>query len=65
MTHDSQPQGAGGLTAGRDLDELRKSDAEITAALKGPMSNLERALLVADRKDIRTAISLAQTGEKP
>jgi hypothetical protein len=38
-------------------DRLRAAEAEVTAALKGPMSNLERALLVADRKDIRAALA--------
>lgn len=43
--------------AGLNIERLRQADAEITAALKGPMSNLERELLVADRRDIRAAIA--------
>lgn len=35
------------------LAEIDKAIAEITDGLKGPMPNLERALLVADRKDLR------------
>lgn len=40
-----------------DIDRLREEDAVITALLKGPMSNLDRVLLVADRKDIRALIA--------
>lgn len=42
-----------------EIERLRTADAEITAALKGPMPNLQRALLVGDRKDIRAAIAKA------
>ncbi len=48
------------MTQTQDLDTLRAAEAEITAALKGPMSNIERALLVADRKDIRAEIAALQ-----
>lgn len=41
----------------QEIERLRLAEAEITAALKGPMPNLQRALLVADRKDIRAAIA--------
>lgn len=46
-----------------EIERLKKADAEITAALKGPMSNIERALLVADRKDIREALASKAYGE--
>jgi hypothetical protein len=55
-------QSAGGVREPADIEALRRADQEITAALKGPMSNIERALLVADRRDIRAAISQA-TGD--
>lgn len=35
------------------VEEIESFIAEVTTRLKGPMSNLERALLVADRKDAR------------
>lgn len=56
---DHTPSPAAGLSEA-DIERLRKADAEITAALKGPMSNLDRALLVADRKDIRAALQEAR-----
>lgn len=34
-------------------EELKAADAEITASLKGHMTNFERAWLVADRGNIR------------
>ena len=44
----------------RELLELREFDAQITVRLKGPMSNIERALEVADRKDIRERIRMLE-----
>jgi len=38
-------------------DELAQAIAEITDELKRPMSNIERAFLVADRKDLRQQLS--------
>ncbi len=38
-------------------DELRAAAEEITALLKGPMSNVERAWLVEDRRDIRAELA--------
>ena len=40
-----------------DAEALKKAIAEITAELKGPLSNLERALLVADRRDLRKELA--------
>lgn len=37
-------------------EKLLKWDAEITAELKGPMPNIERNLLVAERADIRAEL---------
>ncbi len=39
------------------LAVIEEAIAEITAQLKGPMSNIERALLVADRKELREELS--------
>lgn len=44
-----------------EADRLRQADADITAALKRPMSNTERALLVADRRDIRAALARTES----
>ena len=63
-THNQPPKGEemseGKRMTHMTLDQLQKADAEITAALKGPMTNLDRALLVADRKDLRAAIAKAE-----
>lgn len=37
--------------------EIEAAIASISEALKGPMSNIERALLVADRKDMRSELA--------
>lgn len=37
--------------------EIEAFIAEVTARLKGPLSNVERALLVADRKDARAELA--------
>lgn len=37
--------------------EIRAAMAEISAIMKGPMSDLERALLYADRVDLRAALA--------
>ena len=34
-------------------EQIKRAIEEITAQIKGPMPNLERALLVAYRKDLR------------
>lgn len=41
---------------GLNADELRQQIADISDEMKGPMSNLERALLHADRKDMKEAL---------
>jgi hypothetical protein len=46
-------------------DELKEAIAEMCAQLKGPMPNLERALLVADREDLRHELAQLDEGEKP
>lgn len=38
------------------LSEMKKAVNEISDRLKGQLSNAERALLVADRRDIRDVI---------
>lgn len=43
-------------------EEAEAGIAAITAQLKGPMSNLERALLVADRTDLRALLHHLPTG---
>ena len=37
--------------------EILAAIAEITKQLKGPVPNLERALLVADRRDLRNELA--------
>mgnify|MGYP001619274902 CR=1 FL=1 len=44
--------------------ELRAAIAGITERLKGPLPNLERALLVADRKDLRMELAIRVAHEK-
>jgi hypothetical protein len=44
-------------------EQISQDIAEITAQLKGPMPNIERALLVADRDDLRQ--QLADLHTKP
>lgn len=41
-------------------EQIEKAIAEISEQLKRPMPNLERALLVADRKDLREQLKELQ-----
>lgn len=45
------------------LEELRAAIAEISERLKRPMSNTERYLLVADRKDLREVLAKLESEE--
>lgn len=45
------------------IEEAKAFIDECTARLKGPMSNLERALTVADRKDAQSWLKREQESE--
>lgn len=49
----------GGAYAGKTEEELRALIQRVSDALKGPLPPGERALLVADRADMRAAIAKA------
>ena len=42
------------------ITEIKTAIAEISAMMKEPMSDLERAVLYADRVDLRAALALAE-----
>lgn len=45
------------------IKEIRAAIVEISERLKRPMSNTERYLLVADRKDLRAKLSKLEAEE--
>ena len=46
------------IPEGATRERIEASIAEITAALRGPMTNTERAMLVHDRADARDVLRL-------
>jgi len=44
--------------------EIQTAIADITQQLKGPMSNIERRLLVEDRKDLRVQLADAEKEDR-
>lgn len=48
------------MTRQERIEHLKKAIADISAHLKGPLSNLERSFLVADRQDCREELALIE-----